>query len=841
MKFLQQLRLIFVLFAIFRPEYGHAQILWEDFQLPNGSNLPTQWIGDRAKFEVKESSLVSNSSTTNDVFYVEHAIHLKDSTEWEFDVDLNINTSSVNKIRIYLVQDSSQSVYLEIGGPKDRISVFVATGASQDSLLWHGPSGETHKFQSVIRIRRAGQTFEFSYFNKEVMNYDEVGQWNWFLHNGSPKIRWEVHQSTASFFYKHKLNSVYVGPWRIDHQPPIVQDVAWVRNDTFVAHFSEGIYSTPEAAIRVGSMEASHKITGKAVKFWFNGQLSSGKLDIRFAGFRDKLGNIPSDTILWIHYWETGLTQLKDLVISEWMSDPSPSVGLPEVEYIELYNRGGRHVDLTDWTLSDSRETAVLPSRVLPVDSFVVLVDFKDSSSTNRWPNVIYVNLPALNNGSDYLQLVNSDHALIDEVVYDIENYSPEWKRDGGFSLERVDVNFDCDHPNLFEFSNNVLGGSPGEMNSHNIRLLDTVAPFVVGVFVSKDSLVLSFSEKIEDVDAFQESIAELNNLHPLKSFDVKLVFEWVDPPEIGKKFEVRLPATLDCAGNRSVDTSLLVALPATPQAGDVLVSEILYNGYQELEFVEIKNVSNMTIQLSYLRLGRKFVDKWQLTNPIQVDRLVHPGEVVALTNDKNLLIDEYHKTVTENVVELSSWMTLPNDGALIGLFNKSGQSIDTVAYDDDHHHELLAQTKGVSLERIRLELTYVESEKNFWTSSSSLDDFATPGFHRVRSSYPADYFTLVSDPVSPNGDGIADDVTIQVNGLPDGTVGRFTITDLSGSLVFKGLDQELFSDGRAFTWQVVDSQVPVAPGIYVINVQYLTLNGGRGSWRKLVTVVLDD
>jgi hypothetical protein len=841
MKFLQQLRLIFVLFAIFRPEYGHAQILWEDFQLPNGSNLPTQWIGDRAKFEVKESSLVSNSSTTNDVFYVEHAIHLKDSTEWEFDVDLNINTSSVNKIRIYLVQDSSQSVYLEIGGTRDRISVFVANGALQDSLLWHGPSGETHKFQSVVRIRRVGQLFKLSYFNKEVMNYDEVGQWNWSLDSDNPKIRWEVYQSTASFFYKHKLNSVYVGPWRIDNQHPIVQDVAWVSNDTFVAHFSEGIYSTPAAVIRVGSQNASYKITGKAMKFWFDGQLLSGKHDVLISGFTDNVGNTQSDTIFSVSYWETEPTQLKDVVISEWMSDPSPSVGLPEVEYIELYNRGGRHVDLTDWTLSDSRETAVLPSRVLPVDSFVVLVDFKDSSLTNRWPNVVHVNLPALNNGLDYLQLVNSDQVLIDDVAYDIENYTPEWKRDGGFSLERVDVNFDCDHPNLFAFSNNVLGGSPGVTNSHNLRLLDTVAPFVVGVFVSKDSLVLSFSEKIEDVNAFQESIAELNNFHPLKSSDVKLVFAWVDPPEIGKKFEVILPATLDCAGNRSVDTSFYVALPATPQAGDILVSEILYDGYQDLEFVEVVNVSKKTIQLSDLRLGRMLGDKWQLTNPIQVDRLVHPGEVVALTNDKNLLVDEYHKTLKENVVELSSWMTLPNDGALIGLFNKSGQSIDTVTYDDDHHHELLAQTKGVSLERRRLDLTYVESERNFWTSSSSLDDFATPGFHRVRSSNPADYFTLVSDPVSPNGDGIADDVTIQVNGLPIGTVGRFAITDLSGNPVFKGLDQELFSDGRAFIWHVVESQVPVAPGIYVINVQYLTLTGERGSWRKLVTVVLDD
>lgn len=840
MKFLQQLRLIFVLFAIFQPKPGHAQILWEDFQLPNGSNLPSQWTGDRSKFKVEDSSLVSQSSVKDDVFYAGHPINLEDSTEWEFDVDLNINTSSVNKIRIYLIHGASQSMYLEIGGTKDRLSVFTTRQALGDSLLWVGPSGETHKYNERVRVRKAGDSFELSYLNESLANYDSIGQWNWSSFIGRPNMRWEVHQSTASFFYKHRLNSVYVGPWRIDQQSPHIQGIDWVTRDTFLAYFSEGIYPTPKAMIRTESHSAQYEICDVEVKFWFDGQVASGKHDVRFAGFRDKLGNTLFDTILSIQYWETEPAQYKDVVISEWMSDPTPPVGLPEVEYVELHNRGRRHLDLSNWHLSDTRETAELPSLVLPIDSFVVLVDFKDSSKTRSWQNVVYIHLPSLNNASDRIQIANPDDLVIDEVKYSIEDYGPDWKREGGFSLERVDLSFLCDHSKLFTFSENDMGGTPGSKNSHNIQLVDTVAPKIEGVVVSEDSLILTFSEKLQEVIQVQETMASLNKLQSGSNTGVRLSFKWLNPPDVGEKFEITVPGVLDCSGNLSADTSLFVALPAQAKAGDVRISEILFDGYQEVEFIEIVNVSDITLQLSDLRLGRKVGQDWQLMTPIDKDRLIHPRDVVVLTNQKILLSEQYLNTVNQNLVEVSAWMALSNDGTIIGMFNRTGPFIDTVRYSENNHHQLLTQTKGISLERRNLDLTYTETNETFWQSSSSLDGFATPGFYRKDIPEAESHFTLKNDPVTPNGDGISDEVVVQVNNLPAGTIARFTVTTLSGSLVYKSLDQELISFGQAFVWNVTQHQTPVAPGIYVINSQYITPSGEQGNWRKLVTVVLD-
>ena len=43
------------------------------------------------------------------------------------------------------------------------------------------------------------------------------------------------------------------------------------------------------------------------------------------------------------------------VLITELMADPTPSVGLPPYEYVELWNAAGTPVDLSGWTLRCGR------------------------------------------------------------------------------------------------------------------------------------------------------------------------------------------------------------------------------------------------------------------------------------------------------------------------------------------------------------------------------------------------------------------------------------------------------------------------------------------------------
>ncbi|MBP5708871.1 MAG: lamin tail domain-containing protein, partial [Bacteroidales bacterium] len=45
------------------------------------------------------------------------------------------------------------------------------------------------------------------------------------------------------------------------------------------------------------------------------------------------------------------ITNVGDVVITEIMADPTPVVGLPEVEYIEILNRTDEDIYLDGWTI----------------------------------------------------------------------------------------------------------------------------------------------------------------------------------------------------------------------------------------------------------------------------------------------------------------------------------------------------------------------------------------------------------------------------------------------------------------------------------------------------------
>lgn len=61
------------------------------------------------------------------------------------------------------------------------------------------------------------------------------------------------------------------------------------------------------------------------------------------------------------------------VIINEIMADPSPTVGLPDSEFVELYNRSDVAVDVSGWIFSDAVSSVSLPSCVLPADSYLII------------------------------------------------------------------------------------------------------------------------------------------------------------------------------------------------------------------------------------------------------------------------------------------------------------------------------------------------------------------------------------------------------------------------------------------------------------------------------------
>ena len=63
-----------------------------------------------------------------------------------------------------------------------------------------------------------------------------------------------------------------------------------------------------------------------------------------------------------------------DILITECFPDPSPSVGLPESEFIELKNSSAHDYNLHNWKISNGNSSATIKTDyILKADSFLIL------------------------------------------------------------------------------------------------------------------------------------------------------------------------------------------------------------------------------------------------------------------------------------------------------------------------------------------------------------------------------------------------------------------------------------------------------------------------------------
>ncbi|MBI5020844.1 MAG: lamin tail domain-containing protein [Ignavibacteriales bacterium] len=163
------------------------------------------------------------------------------------------------------------------------------------------------------------------------------------------------------------------------------------------------------------------------------------------------------------------------IAINEIMYQPKTG----DAEYVELFNNGTDLVDLSEWRLTDFKDTNSSSKYVISNSSFVIgsgefLVIAFDSSIYNRFSylrdsnyNVIIKDgCLSLNNDGDEIILSDLTGEIIDSV-----HYFPWWHNSDiedveGRSLERINPNLSSHDRRNWSTSANSLGGSPSFQNS---------------------------------------------------------------------------------------------------------------------------------------------------------------------------------------------------------------------------------------------------------------------------------------------------------------------------------------------------------------------------------------
>ena len=158
-----------------------------------------------------------------------------------------------------------------------------------------------------------------------------------------------------------------------------------------------------------------------------------------------------------------------DIVINEIMYHPPE--GRPNLQYVELFNRGAVEVDLSKWAFTKGIHFTVPAGTRLPAGGYLVIC--RDltafSAQYGRQVGALGNFTGKLGHKSERLELTNAQGQRVDSVAYSDEDGWPKAANGYSSSLERISPFADSDLPGNWAASNwpavKKAGGTPGRQN----------------------------------------------------------------------------------------------------------------------------------------------------------------------------------------------------------------------------------------------------------------------------------------------------------------------------------------------------------------------------------------
>lgn len=554
-------------------------------------------------------------------------------------------------------------------------------------------------------------------------------------------------------------------------------------------------------------------------------------------------------------YCQTVIPDRYDIVISEIMADPTPAVGLPAAEYVELHSRLSVPCHLDGWKLKIGNTLKQLP--VLEFDSagYVIVIAAKYLEDFAEYsPHIYTLSSLSLTDAGQTLVLYDADNQVIHSVSYRKQWHSEPIKQDGGWSLEMLDESLPCWGEENWNSSTSPVGGTPGFPNAASTMLFDRESPVMERVTLL-DSLIIRvfFSEPVNlssSISPFRLHTAHSSAPVPsiLEILEVPYSFSALDlrlssPLVKGQIYTLELTGELaDCAGNEmQAGCSIKLGVPDKPERGDLIINEVLSHPFDgtDADFIEIFNKSSKIIDLKDVRIGsggdtmpQKAV--WASSGGCQL----FPNGYCALCKNKKLTLQQYVSPEPLTLLLCDSLPSYNNDEGVVFLTDKSLQTIDRLYYTEEMHYPKLQTTEGVSLERLSPMLPTQNPDN--WHSAAETVGFATPGYANSQQLPEGDgtEFSISPAVISPDNDGFEDFAEFTLRFPEPGNRLTLRVFDANGNAVSMLANNIMCGSEASFRWDGLDDNRNRLPtGMYVVIAQYWDVQGKSGRKRKVVSI----
>lgn len=838
----------------------------ENFSDGNFTIDPT-WSGTDADWIVEDGVLRSNGpQETGTTIYLSTSSTALEDAQWEFFANPKASTSSGNFMDFILASDQDvldaefNGYFVRIGGTPDEVSLYRKDGEAE-TILIDGvdgliASGSNNPISIRVTRDAAGNWALFrdlgatGFFLEEGSAFDDTYQSAAFT---GMLVRYSQANNESYFF-----DDIEIGAIVIDQEAPEILNVTVLSGTELLLEFNEVLESM--SAMNTANYEWNGE--NPLMAEWSMSEPDKVALtfdtvfpineeqSLNLSGLSDLSANEMDSQSVAFTFAEV---QPFDILITELFPDPTPVVGLPEAEFIELHNRSNTSASLQNWLLTDGSAEAFLGNVTIDAGDYLIICGQDNTSAFQSYGNVHGVSpFPSLNNDGDFIELRTSNGALSAIVDYNLNSYDDVVKKEGGWTLEMIDIQNPCQQEGNWRASENALGGTPGQANSVAAENPDLNAPEPVRcLYRSLTSFsvlfneIIGLEEAISIPDFFVESVGAPIEVSPDAEVPNAFLLKFQEPFVQGELYTLQVSAGIrDCVGNSSSEQELRFAVPEAPEELDVVINEILPNPYTGgVDYVELLNISDKTIDLRNLRIGNGDLMVEDVLIDAQIlssdSYLLFSGDYVLLTENTFIVSDQYTILDPRTMLDIPDLPSYDDAEGVIQLVDFAGERIDLVHYYDDWHHPIIDDKNGVSLERISPS-GESNSEQN-WQSAGVAVGFGTPGYENSNFYLPGvatEAFSIEPLSFSPDGDTHQDIAFLHYEFDRDGYTANVQIFNDRGLRIKTIASNELLALEGSYKWDGSgDDGRKAVIGKYIWMIEAFHPDGETIKEKKVITL----
>ena len=838
-------------------------------------SIPSRWSADSAgalsgRFSLHHSFDNSDSGTDRIGIRISNLHAGEGTTAWSFLIRHAYDPSSSNNWQVFLMSDGSPSVMSSDGVTKGYALGVNLTGYDDTLRLWKIRGNDIDvvvnchlNWQTdigtaeVVRIKVERE--KDGYWMVNIYRMDEsivavssgfepeLFDPSWFgvsfkYSSTRDRLLWIDDINITGVFYKDTTPPAVKG-YKICGRSSIEIMLDEEPADSFPSFQNFYLETRENNPVKVRRNGPLNYI------LYFANEFINKKLNtLVISNLCDNESNCRVDTaIKFTPVWaETG-----DIIIAEIMADPVPSVSLPAREYFELKNRSPFSLDLTGWKLSAGEQTYTLPSFSMEPEEIRIITSIQDTSYFKEYGKVTGLKqFPTLTDQGKLLCLTDTSGILIHGVEYSDKWYGSDLKSQGGWSLEIIDDSFPFYYDGNWKASASRKGGTPGVINSVLSENSDRYFYGIYNLFPDNSKmLTLRFSEP---VNGFRNITAatikggpEIEEIHVSDKLYREFILILSSPIENKTIYELQLPDGItDFAGNKAENSSVCFGLTESASAGDIIFNELLFNPFPgEPDYIELYNCRGKIVDASKLYLAsvnELTADTSVLTPVSLVQRCILPGTYYVITNDREKVIERYFSSSPNDIFEIPSLPSMPDDKGNLLLLSNELDIIDKVSYNERMHYSLLAGFEGISLEKTGR--CNPSEEAASWHSATESSGWGTPGKTnsvRTETIDEASSISFSSTKITPDNDGFEDFLTINLRPGGNDNIISVTVFDENGCYIRKIASNILSGSELSLIWDgTADDGSPVRSGIYIVYITWYNDTGKSERLKRICTVL---